>query len=215
MNEATKAHGLDGTLVEPDWPPLNLDEVRTLLRSFPDCWRPDRNPILQPAPLFSCKRHQNSPRKSLHQAPRPRCPRCRRPGGRASIHGTILRANGIEVPRVFATAAGETAVEIGDWTYEVHGIPAGHRSLRRRDLVDVHFVQRNTLAPPVRCWLASTLPRRHYDAPPRNPRPLVASFSIFASQDARGALEQYLAARPDAEHDTCRLAAIAKRRSIC
>ena len=35
MNEATKAHGLDGTLVEPDWPPLKLDEVRTLLQSFP------------------------------------------------------------------------------------------------------------------------------------------------------------------------------------
>ncbi len=28
---STRAHGMDGTLVEPDWPPLTLDEVRALL----------------------------------------------------------------------------------------------------------------------------------------------------------------------------------------
>ena len=36
MSTTAKAHGLDGTLVEPDWPPLTLAEVRALLcRCFP------------------------------------------------------------------------------------------------------------------------------------------------------------------------------------
>jgi len=28
-------HGMDGRLVEPDWPPLTFDEVRGLLRYYP------------------------------------------------------------------------------------------------------------------------------------------------------------------------------------
>jgi hypothetical protein len=35
MNATVKAHGMDGTLVEPDWPPLTLAEVRVLLAEFP------------------------------------------------------------------------------------------------------------------------------------------------------------------------------------
>ena len=35
MTASTKAHGLDGSLVEPDWPPLTLAEVRLLLERFP------------------------------------------------------------------------------------------------------------------------------------------------------------------------------------
>ena len=31
MTASPKAHGMDGTLVFPDWPPLTLDEVRALL----------------------------------------------------------------------------------------------------------------------------------------------------------------------------------------
>lgn len=36
MNTTARAHGLDGRLVEPDWPPLTLGEVRELLSMFPD-----------------------------------------------------------------------------------------------------------------------------------------------------------------------------------
>ena len=31
MSTTAKAHGMDGTLVEPDWPALTLAEVRALL----------------------------------------------------------------------------------------------------------------------------------------------------------------------------------------
>ena len=40
MSTTAKAHGMDGTLVEADWPPLTLHEVRALLAEFPDCAEP-------------------------------------------------------------------------------------------------------------------------------------------------------------------------------
>ena len=43
MSATGKAHGMDGTLVEPDWPPLTLAEVRALLGQFPGCDRADRD----------------------------------------------------------------------------------------------------------------------------------------------------------------------------
>jgi hypothetical protein len=39
---STKAHGMDGTLVEPDWPPLTLDEAAPASRQFPALGDPTR-----------------------------------------------------------------------------------------------------------------------------------------------------------------------------
>ena len=36
MSTLAKAHGMDGTLVEPDWAPLAMNEVRALLSQFPN-----------------------------------------------------------------------------------------------------------------------------------------------------------------------------------
>ena len=41
MSTTAKAHGMDGTLVEPDWPPLTLAEVRSLLARVSRLWRAD------------------------------------------------------------------------------------------------------------------------------------------------------------------------------
>ena len=40
MTTTAKAHGMDGRLVEPDWPPLTLGELRALLSVFPGCGEP-------------------------------------------------------------------------------------------------------------------------------------------------------------------------------
>ena len=119
---------MDGSLVEPDWPPLTLDELRRLLAQFPNSasrrtssprararfplpvlWR--RGPITDPSALF-IKRH--------HRAVRDR-------EGLLEEHRFLshLRAHVALVPRVLASAAGETAIEAGEWTYEVHEIPSG------------------------------------------------------------------------------------------
>ena len=194
MNEATKAHGLDGTLVEPDWPPLKLDEVRTLLQSFPAAGDPIEILSSSPRPFSAAgviktrqgnifiKRHARAVRDAE---------------GLREEHRFMhhLRANGVEVPCVLATAAGETAIEINDCTYEVHEIPTGldvyENAVSWTPFRSVDHA-RSAGEMLARLHLAAQL----YDAAPRKPRPLVASFTIFASQNAREALEQYLEARP-------------------
>lgn len=112
-----------------------------------------------------------------------------------------LRAHGAHVPQVFASASGETAIEIGEWTYEVHETPEG-ADLYEDALSWTPFRSAaharsagETLA---RLHLAS----RGFDAPQRKTQPLVASFTIFAEDDASTAMERYLAARPALAQDT-------------
>jgi Ser/Thr protein kinase RdoA (MazF antagonist) len=106
-----------------------------------------------------------------------------------------LHAQGAAVPRVLEDAQGETAIEREEWTYEVHETPAG---------VDLY---RDALSwTPFRTAAharaaGEALAQLHraavgFDAPRREPRPLVASFTIFAANDAAAELKRYLAARP-------------------
>ena len=111
-----------------------------------------------------------------------------------------LRANGVGVPPIFAADSGDTAIEIGEWTYEVHGIAAGLDLYE--DAISWTPFQSVEHASSAGEMLARLhLAAESYGAPARKPRPLVASFTIFASQDAREALEQYLAARPELDQD--------------
>ncbi|MGA8742590.1 MAG: phosphotransferase [Terracidiphilus sp.] len=194
MNQATKAHGLDGTLVEPDWPPLNLDEVRTLLRSFPTAGDPIEILSSSPRPFSAAGVIRTSHGKVFikRHARAVRDAEGLREEHRFMRH---LCANGFEVPRILATAAAETAVEINDWTYEVHEIPAG-LDLYEDAISWTPFRSADHARSAGEMLGRLHIAAQHFDAPPRKPRPLVASFSIFASQDAREALKQYLEARP-------------------
>jgi Ser/Thr protein kinase RdoA (MazF antagonist) len=106
-----------------------------------------------------------------------------------------LRAHCAPVPQVFANANGETAIEQGEWTYEVHEVPAGvdiyedalswtpfhsaaHARSAGRSLAQLHRTAEG------------------FNAPRRKPQPLVASFTIFADINPRIALKRYLSARP-------------------
>ena len=51
MSATAKAHGMDGGLVEPDWAPLALDEVRALLEQFPGCGEPMEILTVSPRPF--------------------------------------------------------------------------------------------------------------------------------------------------------------------
>ena len=54
MNESQQpalAHGLDGSLAEPDWPPLTLDELRPVLQHFLSAGEPIRIVSTSPRPL--------------------------------------------------------------------------------------------------------------------------------------------------------------------
>jgi Ser/Thr protein kinase RdoA (MazF antagonist) len=194
MSTTAQVHGMDGELIPSDWPPLTLPELRPLLAEFPAWVEPVRILTVSPRPFSAAsvvettagrifvKRHARAVRNAE---------------GLAEEHRFMahLLAHGASVPRVYASVTGATAIERGEWTYEVHSLPSG---------VDLY---RDTLS-----WMpffnaaharsaGQAIARLHcaaegFCAPARPMRPLVSSFSIFAAADPSAVLERYLAARP-------------------
>ncbi|MDR3750100.1 MAG: phosphotransferase [Terracidiphilus sp.] len=194
MSVTAKTHGMDGTLVSPDWPPLTLAELRVLFARFPALGKPVEILSVSPRPFSAAgilattqgkvfiKRHHSSVRDEE---------------GLLEEHRFLahLLAAGAPVPRVFAAASGHTAIESGQWTYEVHQVPAG-----------IDLYEDAISWTPFRCAAhahaaGQALARLHlasqgFAAPRRKPRPLVAGFTIFAARNPRAELDRYLAARP-------------------
>jgi Ser/Thr protein kinase RdoA (MazF antagonist) len=194
MSATVKAHGMDGTLVEPDWAPLTLDEVRALLGQFPGCGEPMEIMSVSPRPFSAAsvvaasgarvfvKRHHRTVRDQE---------------GLLEEHRFMnhLLGTGAPVPRVLAAVTGETAIAMGEWTYEVHDAPKGV------DLYEDALSWTPFRTAAHACSAGQALARLHlaaqgFTAPRRKPRPLVASFTIFAAQDPGAELEHYLAAHP-------------------
>ncbi len=193
-DETVKAHGLAGLLVEPDWAPLTVDELRPLLRQYPTLGEPLAILTRSPRPFSAAsvvrtaggdvfvKRHSCIVRDRE---------------GLAEEHRYMahLASRGAAVPRVLANADGESAIEIGPWTYEVHEVAAG---------VDL-YVDAISWTPFFCAAHAreagAALARLHcatelFAAPRRKVQPLVAGFTIFASENPAAEMERYLAARP-------------------
>jgi len=199
MTSLPKAHGMDGSLVEPDWRPLRLDELRPLLAQFPDLGAPTHIVFASPRPfsaagVVATRTNHGSDRhifvKRHHRAVRDR-------EGLLEEHRFLshLCAHVALVPRVLASAAGETAIEAGEWTYEVHEIPSGI------DLYEdaLSWTPFRSAAHAHSAGTVLALLHRaaqSFNAPCRRPRPLVASFTIFGSDDPAEAMNSYLSARP-------------------
>jgi Ser/Thr protein kinase RdoA (MazF antagonist) len=106
-----------------------------------------------------------------------------------------LIANGAAVPRVLANEDGETAIELGEWTYEVHQVPIGV-DLYREALSWTPFLNPAHARAAGVALAQFHLAARGYSAPRRLNRPLVAGFTIFAADNPISALSRYLSARP-------------------
>jgi Ser/Thr protein kinase RdoA (MazF antagonist) len=199
MSTAAKMHGLDGTLVEADWPPLTLDDVCAVLAHFSGCGEAREILSVSPRPFSAAsmvatsggrvfiKRHHQSVRDAdgLHEEHR---------------FMEYLRAHGAPVPRVFATSSGETAIESGEWIYEVHEVPAGVDIYE--DALSWTPFRSTAHARSAGEVLAQLhLASRGFDAPRRNVQPLVASFTIFADDNPTAAMNRYCAARPALAND--------------
>jgi len=203
MSSTVKSHGMDGTLVEPDWPALTLAELRPLLAQFPSLGEPVRIESASPRPLSAAavvaarngrgaenrifvKRH--------HCAVRDR-------EGLIEEHRFLahLLSEGGQVPRVFASTDGETAIQVGDWTYEVHETPAGI-DLYKDGISWTPFRSKGHARAAGEALARLHLAAQGFTAPPRKPRPLVASFTIFAAADPAAEIERYVAARPSLAH---------------
>ena len=194
MSTTAKAHGLHGTLVEPDWPPLTLDEVRSLLAEFPGCGEPMRILSVSPRPFSAASVVKTASRrvfiKRQHRAVRDR-------EGLLEEHRFMqhLRAHGAPVPRVYANSSDETVIENGAWIYEVHEVPEGV-DLYEDALSWTPFFSADHARSAGEMLARLHMASRGFDAPRRKAQPLVASFTIFAAEDAGAAMKRYLAARP-------------------
>jgi Ser/Thr protein kinase RdoA (MazF antagonist) len=199
MSSTIKAHGMDGTLVSPDWPPLTLAELHGLFSYYPTLGEPIAILSVSPRPFSAAgvvatrNSHGAEHRvfvKRHHCAIRDR-------EGLLEEHRFLahLLAHGASVPRVLASESGDTAIQIGDSTYEIHEIPTG-----------IDLYQDAISWTPFQCTAhahaaGQALARLHlaaqnFTAPARAVRPLVASFSIFGAHDPASALRNYIAARP-------------------
>ena len=199
MTATATTHGLDGTLVKPDWPPLTLREVRALLKPFPSCGEPTAILSVSPRP-FSAASVVATKRRPVFVKRHPRSVRNRE--GLLEEHRFLahLRAHGAPVPRVLATAEGETAIESGPWSYEVHEVPNGV-DLYADAISWTPFFSAGHAFSAGQALARLHLAAEGFNAPRRAPRPLVASFTIFASADPQAEIERYLAARPALAHD--------------
>ncbi len=174
MTASTKAHGMDGTPVEADWQPLTLAELPSLLAQFPTLGEPLRIDSVSPRPFSAASvvvtRNARIFIKRHHRDVRDR-------EGLLEEHRFLqhLLSRGASVPRVIASAAGETAIAIGDWTYEIHETPPGV------DLYEGAISWTPFLSSAHARSAGEALARLHlaaqdFSAPPRKSRPLVASF---------------------------------------
>ena len=193
MNPTATAHGMDGSLVEPDWRPLEIAELRVLFAQYAEIEEPLKILTVSPRPFSAASvvatRAGNVFVKRHDQ-------RVRDCEGLLEEHRFMqhLKANGASVPEVLKNAAGETAVEMGDGAYEVHAMPMGvdayeeavswtpfrsvaHAFSAGQQLAKLHKASRG------------------YTASARKVRPLVSNFSIFAQDDPAKAMDHYLSAR--------------------
>lgn len=189
-----KVHGMNGTLVEPDWAPLTLDEVRCVLRQYSLDGEDVHLLSLSPRP-FSAAGVVATLRGPVF-IKRQDCA-VRDAAGLAEEHNFLahLRSRGVPVPEVLRAAGGGTTVESGPSIYEVHQVPPG---------VDLYIdaLSWTPFLSTAHAWSAGRmLARVHraaedFKAPARKPQPLVASFTIFAGDDPKTGLDHYLARHP-------------------
>lgn len=187
-------HGMGEALETPSWPAITAAEAHRMLARFPDAgwlvglhWhspRPFSAATLVRAGRgeFLLKRHHV----------RLRTPEALAEEHRFTAH---LRAAGMPVPEVMTTGEGAGVAADGEWTYELH---------RRSSGVDL-YRDRASWTPFLSLAHAhaagAALARMHraardFEAPARESRPLVASFTILPARDPLSAAEAYVAARP-------------------
>lgn len=184
------AHGLSGNMEAPDWPPLELSEISEVLRHYPSAGMALRILSISPRPFSSAslveasggavfvKRHSRNVRdreelKEEHRFIEHLA---------ESLARQERDANGLSQLVVHAPlrdSSGETAVCLGDWTYEVHPRARG---------IDVYeqVISWQPFRSSRHAYSAGkSLARLHlaakgFDAPARRTQQLVTSFTIFA-----------------------------------
>jgi Ser/Thr protein kinase RdoA (MazF antagonist) len=194
MDGTQLVHGLDGNWVEPDWPPLTIEEIGSLLERYPEAGKVCSILSVSPRP-FSAASVIRTARGKVFVKRHSRAVRDR--AGLIEEHAFVdyLISRGLPAPRVLRTADGASVVESGGWSYEVHEVPAGE------DAYEEILSWTPYLSTEHARSAGRMLARLHrcaagFDAPARRPSPLTLGFGIFSDDDPRAAFEQYIGVRP-------------------
>ena len=194
MSGEVKAHGLEGNLVEPDWPALKLDELNGLLRRFPQAQKAERILSFSPRP-FSAASVVATPLGKVFVKRHHRSVRDRNSLLEEHRWLAYLSQRDTLVKKALEDRFGETAVEIDDWTYEVHPVGDG------LDLYETAQSWTPFLSVGQARNAGRALARLHaasagYDGPARKAATLVTSFKVFSCDDPWPELAGYVEERP-------------------
>ena len=194
MSEEIKAHGLDGRLVAPDWPPLTLAELRPLFEGYRQLGPPLAIRFHSPRPL-SAAAVVDTARGPVFVKRHARAVRDR--AGLMEEHYLLahLYAAGAPVARVLRNDGGESAIEIGRWIYEAHDHARGN-DLYAEAISWTPFFCGAHAFEAGRSLALLHQAAEGFGAPRRKVQPLVASFTIFAAKDPVATMKEYLNARP-------------------
>jgi Ser/Thr protein kinase RdoA (MazF antagonist) len=196
MTDAShRVHGVGTDEVPPDWPPLQIAEIHTLLARYPALASDDWHIAWHsPRPLSAAAlvntRHGQVFVKRHHV-------RVRTPAQLEEEHRFIahLAGRGVPVVEVIADRDGRTAVGLGEWTYELHAMGEGEDLYR--DTVSwtpLDSVQRAVEAGAMLARLHRAAADHH--APQRSTHILVARDDLLRADDPIAALHLQLERRP-------------------
>ncbi|HEL3816117.1 TPA: phosphotransferase [Stenotrophomonas maltophilia] len=189
-----RVQGLNNDEVAADWPPISTRDIGWLREHYPQLDGQSQARWHSPRPLSAAaivdgaqgavfiKRHHHSVRSAA----------CLEEEHRFIAH---LAAAGLPVVQVLASADGHTAVEQGEWTFELHAVGVGDDLYR--DAVSWSLLTDVAQAREAGRMLA----RLHqasdsYHAPQRSTHVLVARDDLIRADDPIAAIKSDLATRP-------------------
>jgi hypothetical protein len=189
-----RVQGLNNDEVAADWPPISAQQIGWLCRHFPQLDAHTQPRWHSPRPLSAAaivdgpdgpvfiKRHHHSVRSAS----------CLEEEHRFIAH---LAAGGVPVVQVLPATDGHTAVEHGQWTYELHALGVGDDLYR--DAVSWSLLTDVAQARQA----GRTLAQLHrvaasHHAPQRSTHLLVARDDLIRADDPIAAIKADLPARP-------------------
>lgn len=188
------AHGMGTDLEPPQWPAITHAEAQQLLARFPAAGRLERLTWHSPRP-FSAATLADTSAGTLFL--KRHHPQLRTPDQLADEHAFLehLGQHGQPVVELLATATGATALQLGDWTWEVHRKAPGLDLYRDRQSWTPFLSTAHARA------AGAALARLHesaegFAAPARTPQPLVTSLTILSAADPIAAATRYVQRRP-------------------
>lgn len=194
MSAQHQMHGMGAAPAAADWPPLRVDEVDALLRRFalPDAVRALRWHSPRP---FSAAAEVETSAGTLFVKRHHHRLRDVRTLGEEHRFIAHLRARGAPVPLLLHDAEGATAVQSGDWTYEVQRAAEGE-DVYRQAASWTAFASTAHAHAAGRALAGLHRAASGYAAAPRSTTLLVANLRLFGQPQPLPALRRDLARRP-------------------